>query len=128
MSTRHEGGVPGRNDKGLVTYDRKTKKDAYFFYKANWSEEPTVYITSRRFTNRTNAVTEVKVYSNAAEVELLVNGVSMDKHNGDGNAVFVWKDVQLRHGENVIEARAEHKGAKMSDRCIWMLKPVEAAK
>ena len=65
VSTRHEGGIPGRNDKGLVTYDRKIKKDAFFFYKANWSAEPTLYITSRRFTERTNAVTDVKIYSNA---------------------------------------------------------------
>ena len=50
VSTRHEGGIPGRNDKGLVTYDRKIKKDAFFFYKANWSDEPMLYITSRRFT------------------------------------------------------------------------------
>ena len=64
--TRHEGGVLGRNDKGLVTDDRKTRKDAFFFYKANWSDEPTLYITSRRFTNRTNAVTNVKIYSNAS--------------------------------------------------------------
>ena len=71
VSTRHEGGVPGRNDKGLVTYDRKTKKDAFYFYQANWSDEPMVYITSRRFTERTNAVTDVKIYSNAKEVELL---------------------------------------------------------
>ncbi len=69
VSTRHEGGVPGRNDKGLVTYDRKTKKDAFYFYQANWSDEPMVYITSRRFTERTNAVTDVKIYSNAKEVE-----------------------------------------------------------
>jgi beta-galactosidase len=48
-----------------VSYDRKTKKDAFYFYKANWSDEPTLYITSRRFTERTNAVTDVKVYSNA---------------------------------------------------------------
>jgi beta-galactosidase len=65
VSTRHEGDLPGRNDKGLVSYDRKTKKDAFYFYKANWSDEPTLYITSRRFTERTNAVTDVKVYSNA---------------------------------------------------------------
>ncbi|HEY6951797.1 MAG TPA: glycoside hydrolase family 2 TIM barrel-domain containing protein, partial [Bacteroidota bacterium] len=65
VHSRHEGGIPGRNDKGLVTYDRKTKKDAFYFYKANWSDEPTLYFTSRRFTIRTNHVTDVKVYSNA---------------------------------------------------------------
>ncbi len=67
VATRNEGGVLGRNDKGLVTYDRKIRKDAFYFYKANWSDEPMVYITSRRFTERTNAVTDVKIYSNAAQ-------------------------------------------------------------
>ena len=76
VSTRHEGGVPGRNDKGLVTYDRQIKKDAFYFYKANWSDEPVLYITDRRFTERTNAVTDVKIYSNARTVELLLNGKS----------------------------------------------------
>ena len=62
---RREGAVEGINDKGLVTRDRKTKKDAFYFYQANWSDEPVLYITSRRFTERTNAVTDVKIYSNA---------------------------------------------------------------
>jgi len=57
-----------------VTYDRTIKKDAFYFYKANWSDEPVLYLTDRRFTDRTNAVTDVKVYSNARRVELLLNG------------------------------------------------------
>ncbi|HEU6449742.1 MAG TPA: glycoside hydrolase family 2 TIM barrel-domain containing protein [Verrucomicrobiae bacterium] len=118
---RHEGGVAGRNDKGLVTYDRKIKKDAFYFYKANWSDEPTLYITDRRFVDRTNAATNVKIYSNAQKAELLLNGVSLGERDNDGNAVFVWKNVQLKPGENVIEARAEINGQKTSDRCVWNL-------
>lgn len=64
---RNEGGKPGINDKGLVTYDRKIKKDAFYFYKANWSTEPMIYITSRRFTKRPEASVQVKVYSNLHE-------------------------------------------------------------
>ncbi len=60
-----------------MTYDRKVRKDAFFFYKANWSTEPVVHVTSCRFTERTDPVTEVKVYSNAPEVTLQVNGVSL---------------------------------------------------
>ena len=123
VSTRHEGGVPGRNDKGLVTYDRKTKKDAFYFYQANWSDEPMVYITSRRFTERTNAVTDVKIYSNTKEVELLVNGGSRGKRTNGNNGVFIWKDVQLKPGENQIEAKAERAGKNLSDHCVWTLKP-----
>jgi len=122
VSTRHEGGVPGRNDKGLVTYDRKTKKDAFYFYQANWSDEPMVYITSRRFTERTNAVTDVKIYSNMKEVELLLNGISQGKPSNGTNCVFIWENVTLRPGENQIAAKAERDGKKLSDSCVWTLK------
>ena len=119
---RHEGGVAGRNDKGLVTADRQTRKDAFFFYKANWSEEPMVYITSRRFTERTNAVTDVKIYSNAPKAELFVNGTPQGTRANDGNAVFLWPDVKLAPGKNTIEARAERNGQSLSDHCEWNLR------
>jgi beta-galactosidase len=122
VNTRHEGGILGRNDKGLVTYDRKIKKDAFYFYKANWSEEPVLYITSRRFTERTNAATDVKIYSNANEVELLLNGVSQGKLNDGTNCVFVWKNVELKSGENKVEAKAENDGTYLTDSCVWTLK------
>ena len=122
VNTRHEGGIPGRNDKGLVTYDRKIRKDAFYFYKANWSKEPVLYITDRRFTERTNAVTNVKIYSNARTVELLVNGISQGYHQNVMNGVFLWKHVTLQPGENQITTRAERDGQKLSDNCIWTLK------
>ncbi len=122
VSSRHEGGIPGRNDKGLVTYDRKIKKDAFYFYKANWSDKPVLYITSRRFTERTNAVTDVKIYSNAKEVELLVQENSQGKRNDAKNGVFIWKDVKLSPGENHVEARTEHEGKTLSDNVVWTLK------
>ncbi len=121
VSTRHEGSLPGRNDKGLVTYDRQTKKDAFYFYQANWSDAPMVYITSRRFAERTNGVTDVKVYSNANRVELLLNGKPQGIRNNGTNCVFVWKDVQLKPGANRVEARAERNGQKLSDSCVWNL-------
>jgi beta-galactosidase len=122
---RHEGGVAGRNDKGLVTYDRKIKKDAFYFYKANWSDEPMVYITDRRFTERTNAVTNVKIYSNAAQVELFVNGVSLNTRTNDGNGIFIWPEVKLAAGENKVEARAERDGQSLRDDCVWTLKQLQ---
>lgn len=119
---RHEGGVPGRNDKGLVTADRKTRKDTFYYYKANWSDEPVLYITSRRYTERTNAVTDVKVYSNARKAELVVNGVSQGTVRNDGNGVIVWRNVKLVPGVNAIEARAKRGGEALSDKCEWMLR------
>jgi len=123
VSTRHEGGQPGLNDKGLVTRDRKTKKDAFYFYKANWSDEPVLYITSRRFTERTNSVTDVKIYSNAKEPELFVNAVSQGKSSDGGNCVFIWKDITLSPGENKISAQAQAGGQTLTDECVWKLSP-----
>jgi beta-galactosidase len=118
---RHEGGVPARNDKGLVTADRKIKKDAFYFYKANWSDEPTLYITDRRFIDRTNAITDVKIYSNAKKVELFVDGSSLGKNRDSTNCVFIWKNVELKPGENQIEAKAIREGQPLSDSCVWKL-------
>jgi beta-galactosidase len=121
VSARHEGGVEGLNDKGLVTRDRKIKKDAFYFYKANWSDEPVLYIASRRFTARTNAITDVKVYSNAKEPQLFINGVSQGGRDGGENAVFIWKNLTLSPGENKISARAQAGGQALADECVWNL-------
>jgi beta-galactosidase len=81
-----------------------------------------VHITSRRFTERTNAVTNVKIYSNTKEVELLLNGIPQGKPSNGTNCVFVWENVTLKPGENQIAAKAERDGKKLSDSCVWTLK------
>ena len=117
---RSEGDTPGRNDKGLVTYDRRTRKDAFYFYKANWSSAPVLHITARRFSERTEPVTEVKIYSNADVVELFVNGTSQAaQHGTDG--VFRWPSVKLKKGHNTIEAHATIKSQAVRDTCRWDL-------
>ena len=122
VSTRHEGGQEGLNDKGLVTRDRQTKKDAFYFYKANWSDEPVLYITSRRDSERTNAATNIKIYSNAQQVELSLNGTSIGKNNVSTNGVFLWSNVSLHAGKNKVEAQAVRNGQKLHDECFWNLK------
>ena len=122
VNTRHEGGQDGLNDKGLVTRDRLTKKDAFYFYQANWSDEPVLYITSRRDVERTNAVTSVKIYSNAKKVELLLNGTSLGKQTAGANGIFLWLGVTLRPGENKVEVKAARNGQPLTDTCIWNLK------
>ena len=92
----------GMNDKGIVTYDRKTRKDSYYFYKANWSADPVLYIAARRFTRRTEPVTDVKVYTNQRQVVLYVNGRRVAKGKKDDIGRVVFKNVHLREGENVI--------------------------
>ena len=76
---RNEGGENGQNHKGLVTFDRKYKKDAFYAYKAWLSEKPFVHICGKRYVNRMEPVTKVTVYSNQPEVELFVNGKSLGK-------------------------------------------------
>jgi beta-galactosidase len=127
VSTRHEGDQPGLNDKGLVTRDRQTKKDAFYFYKANWSDEPVLYITSRRFTERTNAVTDVKIYSNAKAAELFVNSVSQGSQDSGADDVFIWKNITLSPGENKISATAMINGQPVTDHCVWMLSSSQLA-
>jgi beta-galactosidase len=119
VDKRNEGGIPGLNDKGLVTRDRKTKKDTFYFYKANWNNEPMVHIASRAATPRKKAITDVKLYSNCAEVELLVNGKSVGRAKPDAIKVCRWPDIALQPGRNVIEAIAA--GEKVYDTCEWTL-------
>ena len=128
VASRNEGSTPGLNDKGLVTRDRKIKKDAFYFYKANWNDEPMIYLTSRRFTERTNAVTDVKIYSNAKNPELFVNGVSQGKQADGVDNVFIWKNITLSPGENKIVASATANGQPVTDACVWKLSPTEPAK
>ena len=79
---RDQGGEPGMNHKGLVTFDRKTKKDSFYLYKAYWSKDPFVHITSKRFEDRTESNITVKVYSNQNEVTLFVNGNKLETKHG----------------------------------------------
>ncbi len=80
---RNQGGEPGMNHKGLVTFDRQTKKDSFYLYKAWWSREPFVYIAGRRFVDRPKAKTTVTVYSNQKEVTLFINGKKFESQTGE---------------------------------------------
>jgi beta-galactosidase len=120
---RAEGDHAGRNDKGLVTYDRKTKKDAFYFYKAVWSDEPTVYLAGKRLDVRGLEKIPVKVYSNQPKVQLIVNGTSLAEKTPD-NGTVVWDAVQLKEGKNEFVARATGQDGKViEDRCEWTYKP-----
>ena len=102
-AARNEGGVSGRNNKGLVTMDRKTKKDSYFVYQAYWTQTPMVHIAGRRHAQRVGETTEIKVYSNQDTVVLYVNG----KEVGQQTAHRVFKfNAALNEGFNTIVAVA----------------------
>lgn len=118
---RTEGDRPGINDKGLVTHDCKVKKDAFYFYKANWNPEPMVYIAGHRSVNRVKPVTEVQIFSNCAEVTLKVNGQIIKKMQPDGVKVCIFKDIRLKKGENNIEVSAKNGKRVITDACCWIL-------
>ena len=120
---RAEGDTDGRNDKGLVTYDRGTRKDAFYWYKANWTASPMVYITSRRWTQRTMATTEIKIYSNADSVELIVNGISLGSSaaTGSRDRIFRWTNVALSNGANTVQAIGRTAAATVTDTVGWNL-------
>lgn len=98
---RDEGGKHGENQKGLVTFDRKVKKDAFYLYKAAWSKEPFVHLCGRRYINRAEAVTEVKVYSNQSEVSLYVDGVLFGTQTG--RTIFHFQ-VPIRGKHTIVAA------------------------
>ena len=111
---RNEGGKPGQNQKGLVTFDRKTKKDAFYIYKAYLSKEPFVHLCGRRYADRPEEITEVKVYSNQPEVTLLVDGREFAMQTGD--KIFRFQ-VPIT-GVHTIEARSGELSDTMTIRKV----------
>jgi beta-galactosidase len=119
-----QGGVEARNMKGLVTFDRKVKKDPFYWYKANWSKEPVLYLTQRRATERENKITPVTVYSNLGAPRLFVNGREAGEFKTGTTAVhYIFPDVELNEGENVLETKAVRDGKTYTDRIVWNYSP-----
>lgn len=110
---RHEGDRVGINDKGLVTFDRRTRKDAFYFYKANWNKEvPLLYVAERRCTRRTRPVQTFMAFTNQPEAELFVNGTSCGHAKTDSLGTVRWNGVRLRPGQNeirVVSGRGTHQ-------------------
>jgi len=120
---RNEGGLYATNDKGLVTRDRKVKKDVFYLYKANWNKkEPFVYITSRRFIERDTAYVPIKVYSNCERVALTVNG-KLIGDKSSANHIFTWENIKLSEGDNSIEAKGVCGNATCNDEAMFRYKP-----
>ncbi|MEH7095866.1 glycoside hydrolase family 2 TIM barrel-domain containing protein [Neobacillus vireti] len=111
---RDEGGVQGRNNKGLITYDRKIKKDAFYMYKANWSDEKFVHITSKRYVERMDDQITIKVYSNCDKLTLYVNGKEIGTKTSD-NHVFIFENVGLAEGMTEIKVTSNQDGVILED-------------
>src|SRR5262249_48008719 len=112
---RNEGETAGRNDKGMMSYDRTTKKDAFYYYKANWSSSPVVYIASKRFTAARAASITVKVFSNQGAVTLTVNGTSLGSKTCSATKVCTWTGVAMNTGSNSVSAT----GGGITDTATW---------
>ncbi len=113
-SRRNEGGVKYINQKGLVTYDRQTRKDAFYYYKAIWSKEKFIHICSKRFEKRNNDTIDIKIYTNLDSVKL-INGNFEVTQNNNGNGTIVFKNVELVDGENTFKVESVQNENKLSD-------------
>ena len=111
---RDEGGVKGRNNKGLVTYDRRIKKDAFYMYKAHWSDEKFVHITGKRFIDRCEERIQIKIYSNCSKVTLYVNENELESQESD-EKVFIFEDVVLQDGINTVKVIAAQDTLEVQD-------------
>jgi beta-galactosidase len=117
-TSRREGDSSDINDKGLVSYDRQIRKDAFYFYRANWSAQPTLHLVGRRYVDRPYAVLNVEAYSNASRARLWLNGRDQGA-TACADGICLWHSVQLLPGTNDLRATAEVGGAMLSDALQW---------
>lgn len=114
------GGVDARNMKGLITFDRKIRKDAFYWYKANWSKEPVLYLTQRRNTERERRETSVTVYSNLGTPRVFLNGWELDGvRKGYTDVHYIFDQVTLAEGRNVLRAVIVSDGKEYTDEIVW---------
>ena len=100
---RNEGDSVDINTKGLVTFDRKTRKDAFYYYKAQWTTEPFIHLTGKRYVDRAYSVMDVKAYTNQPKALLSVNGSALVE-TPCPEGICIWKNVALRPGANKLMA------------------------
>ena len=113
------GGVPARNHKGLVSYDRKKRKDSFYWYKANWNDNPMIYISDRRASQRESSVTDIHVYCNKGIPSLKINDKINDKFiKGKTEVHYIFEDVKLQKGQNEIIATSDKD---LMDKVVWTL-------
>lgn len=106
--------------KGLITFDRKIRKDAFYWYKANWSKEPVLYLTQRRNTERERRETSVTVYSNLGTPRVFLNGRELDGvRKGYTDVHYIFDQVTLAEGRNVLRAVIVSDGKEYTDEIVW---------
>ncbi|MES3152810.1 glycoside hydrolase family 2 TIM barrel-domain containing protein [Sphingomonas faeni] len=118
-TVRREGDAIDVNTKGLVTYDRAIRKDAWYFYKANWTTTPTVHVNGRRYVDRAYPAADVRVYSNAPRTDLLVNGRVVGTLTACPEMICAWPNVALAAGVNRVVARGVFPAGAVEDAIEW---------
>ena len=120
VPTSNRGSMAARNMKGLMTFDRKIKKDSYFWYKANWSKEPVLYLTQRRNSLRERKNTSVTVYSNIGTPKVYLNGQELTGvRKGYTDVHYIFDKVVLNDGRNVLKAVVAYQGKEYEDEIEW---------
>ncbi len=117
----NRGGVNARNLKGLITFDRKRKKDSFYWYKANWNPEPMIYLANRRDSIRTHKNSKIQLFSNLPKVQLIVNGKEYQAKQGVNSKHWVVDNVELKQGENKIQAKGNSGNEVLHDEMTWTL-------
>lgn len=125
-TSRSEGNAQDINTKGIVSFDRKYRKDAYFLYKANWTSTPTVHINSSLYTERAYRIADVRVYSNAPKTSLTVNGRLVGALADCPERVCAWNGVALSPGANDIIATGSFSSGEVEDSTQWHLSDAAA--
>jgi len=125
-AVRSEGNAQDINTKGITTFDHKYRKDAYFFYKANWTATPTVHINSSLYTERAYRVADVRVYSNAPKTSLKVNGKLIGVFAECLDRICVWNGIVLSPGANNIVATGSFPKGDVEDKVEWHLSDAAA--
>ncbi len=120
VPTSRRGSVEARNMKGMMTFDRKIRKDSYYWYKANWSKSPVLYITQRRNDRRERRTTSVAVYSNIGTPILTLNGRNLGTpRRGNSDVHFIFDNIRLDDGENLLVATAGTGTEQFADTIRW---------
>ena len=115
---RQEGDAIDLNTKGLVSFDRKTRKDAFYYYKAQWNPEPMMHLTGKRYVSRAYPVMEVKAYSNATKARLTINGKAVGEVPCT-DRICVWPAVALVPGANRAVVEGAVNGVGVKDEMVW---------
>jgi beta-galactosidase len=118
---RDEGGVQGRNNKGLITYDRRIKKDAFYMYKAQWSDEKFVHITSKRYVERHKETMDIKIYTNCDEVELIY-GKHIEKALVGESRTVIFRNLPVQSGMNkmLVRGKTDEDDVVYTDQAIFI--------